>query len=61
MFYLEAQKRLLVYCSVVKGISNYLYQLSLERKQESWDQCFRRKQQQILDSGFFAKMACVID
>ncbi len=60
-FNLEAQKRLLVYCSVVKGISNYLYQLSLERKQESWDQCFRRKQQQILDSGFFAKMACVID
>ncbi|MZP66153.1 MAG: hypothetical protein GT597_08380 [Bacteroidales bacterium] len=60
-FNLEAQTRLLVYCSVLKGISNYLYQLSSERKQESWDQCFRRKQQQILDSGFFAKMACVID
>lgn len=60
-FNLDAQKRLLVYCSVVKGISNYLYQLSLESKKETWDDCFRRKQQEMLDSGFFAKMACVID
>lgn len=60
-FNLDAEKRLLVYCSVIKGISNYLYQLSLEVKQETWDDCFRRKQQEMMNKGFFEKALCVID
>ncbi len=60
-FNLEAQKRLLVYCTVVKGISNFMYQLSTDRKPETWDDCFRRKQQESLDAGFIAKMVCVIN
>ena len=58
---LEAEKRLLVYCSVDKGISNYLYQLSLETKQETWDDCFRKKQEEMMKKGFFEKALCVID
>lgn len=60
-FNLEAQKRLLVYCTVVKGISNFMYQSSSDHKRESWDDCFRRKQQESLNAGFIAKMACVVN
>ena len=56
---LEAQKRLLVYCTVVKGISNFMYQLSSEHKTESWKDCFIRKQKESLNAGFIAKMLCV--
>jgi len=60
-FNFEAKKRLLVYCSVTKGVSNFLFQLSSEHKPETWDDCFRAKQQAMLDSGFIAKMSCVIN
>lgn len=56
---LSAQKRLLVYCSVVKGITNYLYQMSSQSKPETWDDCFRKKQSLMWDSGIIARLTCV--
>lgn len=56
---LSAQKRLLVYCSVVKGITNCLYQMSSQSKHETWDACFRKKQSLMWESGLLARLSCV--
>jgi hypothetical protein len=57
---LNAQKRLLVYCSVVKGITNSLYEMSSDRKPETWDDCFRKKQSLVWEGGILARLSCVV-
>jgi hypothetical protein len=56
---LYAQKRILVYCTVIKSIAGCLREMSTQHKIESWDDCFRRKQLEKLQSGWIEKLRCV--
>lgn len=52
-----SKKRILVYCAALKSSAAFINEISkLSKPEETWEECFIRKQQ---DMGFFEGLACV--
>jgi hypothetical protein len=52
-----SKNRILVYCAALRSTATFIHETSkLSKPEETWEECFIRKQQ---DMGFFEGLACV--